>query len=855
MRVALELRRPAPAAEIQVVEVVTPRTNLATLTSAENLFSAIALAEPFSLEIAADRTRRQFLVRAGGTRMGHQLESQLGAAYPQAELRPLTPDAADPARCQPGEQVSACILELRAAAYLPIRTFTDLDVDGERAAQADPVLGILSALGDLPGGWRGLSQLVLQAAPEDWCRDYLRLSVQHPLEHERAPRPAGSAAPMLGFVSALLGCVAAVLQGLTWWRDGQWLQLAGLAVAVLVGLAIGLPALRRWCRPALYDMDLVREKVTRLAYRAELRLAVYAPEAASQAELTSQLDRLAAAFRRYNLAAANGFVARPLKLKGRDLHLPVRVGSASRQPILTTRELAGVWHLPHAAADVALLERTTARRWLPLPPSVADGCRIGASIHQGRKVPVSLPADVLGRHLLLVAKTRRGKSTLMLRLAHHAMQSEPQRAVLLVDPHRDLAEASLSMVPQLRGDAAVFLDVADRDRPFGLNLLDTGLGWDRDRAVANTLAVFQREWGDRYWGPRMEDAFRFALLSLFEANTALCAADPNAGRAEQHTLLEVPTILSDTGFRREVLSMVSDPSVRAWWSDYFEPLERRFQQELVNPVLSKIHRFEGSRAARHIVGQPASTVDPSAWLRDGGVVIVNTARGTVGDNAAALIGGTLLNLVTLAVAEQARLEPGARAPISIFVDEFHTIPGADYEAILAELSKYGANLVLATQSLARLLALGRDDGRGLRATVFANLDGLFAFNCSAEDAEYLVPELGGAIDAQDLVELGEHQCYARMSSAGRRLPTFSVNLDPPLGGDPEFGAALARASAERYGRAVALVEADRRSAVARVLEARTRYQPPTVQSQPAQSSRNKHRPRKKRRPQEATANA
>ena len=297
--------------------------------------------------------------------------------------------------------------------------------------------------------------------------------------------------------------------------------------------------------------------------------------------------------------------------------------------------------------------------------------------------------------------------------------------------------------------------------------------------MANALSVFQREWGERYWGPRMEDAFRFALLTLFDANVALCAADPVGGRATQHTLLEVPTILSDTSFRRQALSAVTDPSVRAWWSDYFEPLDRRFQMELINPILSKIHRFEGSTAARHIVGQPASTIDPAGWLRDGGVVIVNTARGTVGDNAAALIGSTLLNLVTLAVAEQARLEPGGRWPISIFVDEFHTIPGADYEAILAELNKYGANLVLATQSLARLLALGRDDGRGLRATVFANLDGLFAFNCSAEDATYLVPELGGAIDEQDLVELGEHQCYVRLSTGGQRLPTFSVKLDPP----------------------------------------------------------------------------
>jgi hypothetical protein len=436
----------------------------------------------------------------------------------------------------------------------------------------------------------------------------------------------------------------------------------------------------------------------------------------------------------------------------------------------------------------------------------------------------------------------------MLRLAQYSMHAQPRRAVLLVDPHRDLAEAALGLVPRERSADVVFLDVADRARPFGLNLLDTGLGWDRDRAVANALAVFQHEWGERYWGPRMEDAFRFALLTLFDANIALCGADPVGGRAAQHTLLEVPAILSDTAFRRHVLGTVTDPSVRAWWSDYFEPLDRRFQLELINPVLSKIHRFEGSTAARDIVGQPVSTIDPGGWLREGGVVIVNTARGIVGDNAAALIGSTLLNLVTLAVAEQARLEPGARWPISIFVDEFHTIPGADYEAILAELSKYGANLVLATQSLARLLALGGDDGRGLRATVFANLDGLFAFNCSAEDAAYLVPELGGAVDEQDLVELGEHQCYVRLSSGGRRVPTFSVKLDPPLAANAERGAALALASAHRFGREAALVEADRRSAVARLQLFRS--QPTSDRSVEASKPilRNQHRARKKTRP-------
>jgi hypothetical protein len=182
------------------------------------------------------------------------------------------------------------------------------------------------------------------------------------------------------------------------------------------------------------------------------------------------------------------------------------------------------------------------------------------------------------------------------------------------------------------------------------------------------------------------------------------------------------------------------------------------------------------------------------------------------------------------------------------VDEFHTVPGADYEAILAELSKYGANLVLATQSLARLIALDRNDSRGLRATVFANLDGLFAFNCSAEDAEYLVPELGGAIDEQDLVELGDHQCYVRLTSGGQRLPTFSVHLDPPLVGDPQLGLELSLESAERFGRDAAEVEADRRSAFARLLRSTSTQEP-----EPQRSARNEHRPRKKRRPVEVGA--
>ena len=55
----------------------------------------------------------------------------------------------------------------------------------------------------------------------------------------------------------------------------------------------------------------------------------------------------------------------------------------------------------------------------------------------------------------------------------------------------------------------------------------------------------------------MEDAFRYALLTLYEVNAAICRTDPN-GRARQHTVLEVPALLVDPAFRRSLLELVSD---------------------------------------------------------------------------------------------------------------------------------------------------------------------------------------------------------------------------------------------------------------------------------------------------------
>ncbi len=236
---------------------------------------------------------------------------------------------------------------------------------------------------------------------------------------------------------------------------------------------------------------------------------------------------------------------------------------------------------------------------------------------------------------------------------------------------------------------------------------------------------------------------------------------------------------------------------------------------MINPVLSKVNRFLASPAVHRVFGQARSTLDPRAWVRDGAVVLVDGAHGTLGADTGALLGGAFFNLAKLAIAAQEALPREHRRPITIVVDEFHTLPTADYETVLSAQAKNRANLIVATQGLATLDAFQVGPAaRPLRATLLDNVEALWAFQTSAENAAGLLPELGGEgwLDADDLTLLGRHECYCRLFSgaAGGHIDApraFRVALDPPPEPDPALAAGLATASRARWSRPAAAIDA------------------------------------------------
>jgi hypothetical protein len=233
----------------------------------------------------------------------------------------------------------------------------------------------------------------------------------------------------------------------------------------------------------------------------------------------------------------------------------------------------------------------------------------------------------------------------------------------------------------------------------------------------------------------------------------------------------------------------------------------------VDPVFTKISKLE-MQAARRIIGQGRSTLNFGQLLRERTIILVSLAKGKAGSDSAPLLGSTLMGLLLAALQEQSVLAPIDRVSLPIFVDEFQSLGGVDYQTMLAELRKWGGACCLATQSFAYL----HEMTPALLPTVLANVKQKIIFRMSAKDASIIAPEIG--VEPEDIVHLDPHTCYLSIPAAGRQQPTFSLALSPPPVGDLQVAAQI-RLQSQLYTRPGSEIDAALQIAITRTIQAKS----------------------------------
>ena len=358
-------------------------------------------------------------------------------------------------------------------------------------------------------------------------------------------------------------------------------------------------------------------------------------------------------------------------------------------------------------------------------------------------------------HSYLIGKTGTGKSTMLETLMRQDIIAG--RGLALFDPHGDLAHKVRAAVPPGRLGDLIDFDVPEKGHSLAFNPLANVPPERRTLAASGLLDVFKKIWADS-WGPRLEHILRHCLLTLLDQPAP--------------SLADIPRLLTNTTFRNYAVAHVRNGQVRDFWLREYATYPVRFRAEAIAPIQNKVGAFLADPLLYRILSQPRMSFDLRTVMDEGKILIVNLAKGKIGEDSAALLGALLLSMIGFTALGRVATPEHARRDFHVYLDEFHTFTTQALAGMLAELRKYHVSLILAHQYLTQLELPIRD-------AVLGNVGTIIAFRLGLPDAEILAKEFAPEFSDHDLMALPNYHVYLKLMIDGVVSKPFSAETVRP----------------------------------------------------------------------------
>ena len=367
-------------------------------------------------------------------------------------------------------------------------------------------------------------------------------------------------------------------------------------------------------------------------------------------------------------------------------------------------------------------------------------------------------------HFYIIGKTGTGKSTLLENMALQDL--ERGHGFALIDPHGDLVARLAARVAPSRRHGVIYLDATDPDQPYGYNPL-RHVREDRIAlAASGMMDVFKKMWPDA-WGVRMEHILRNVLMALLE--------QPDA------TLHEVLRIFSDKEFRLRVGKSLRNETIRSFLLHEFDQFSFGYRADGTAPIQNKVGAFLADPLLNRMLTAPEKDPRIRQVMDRGQVLLVNLAKGRIGDDSSSLLGGLLVTAIGLAAHSRADMPEAQRRDFFVYIDEFQSFTTLALASMLSELRKYRVGFTIAQQYIHQLEP-------DIRHAVFGNVGSVISFRVGAEDAPYLVREFHERFSHADFLQLPNHRIYLKLMIDGMPSAPFSaVTLKPAALPDRALG--------------------------------------------------------------------
>ncbi len=463
----------------------------------------------------------------------------------------------------------------------------------------------------------------------------------------------------------------------------------------------------------------------------------------------------------------------------------------NNQNVLNTVELATLFHFPDQKnIPTSQLERQASKQ-VDGPRNIAnDGLFLGYNVFRGVKKPIRLDENDRRRHMYLVGQTGTGKSTLLKNLALQDMLNG--KGFAFIDPHGDVAEDLLAMVPRERTEDVIYFSPADMEFPLGLNLFEFDDPEQKDFLVQEAINMLYKLYDPGHTGiigPRYEHWFRNAALTVM--------SNPEGG-----TFIDIPKVFTDKAYEKKLKQYVTDPTVLDFWDKEMAQTSDYHKSEVLGWFVSKFGAFLSNQMMRDIIGQSKSSFNLRDIMDNQKILLVNLSKGRTGELNSKLLGMIFVMKFQAAAMSRANVPEDERKDFSLYVDEFQNFSTDSFATILSEARKYRLNLIVANQFTTQLTEEIRD-------SVFGNIGTIISYRVGTNDADFLAKQFAPVFNADDLQRIPNGNVVARMLIGGIPTQAFSMSTLPSLGKPNEkLMNALKQLSAAKYGRPRAKVDAE-----------------------------------------------
>ncbi|MCB2160639.1 DUF87 domain-containing protein [bacterium] len=765
---------PGEWAVLQVVPVKGDIREIEAITQLLNSLGRVAV--PISFEIAGTDRRRFLLVRCR-KEDAEMVKGRVTVIYGNPDVIELAPDEDPLNYFTATHYIGTVRLQLAKPAGLPLRTYRELGAN-------DTIMPLLSALYDLKNNEVGVTQMIIRGeAPEDWAAPYK----QELLAIKRRQQGLLTSGQLMKLFALILG-IGFLILGLSMALFQEWI----LAISgVFLGGAMSFYGAKFFKKSDMEwseaQEEMVSRKIQMPAYAVEIRIA-----AGSDGRVRTRriLESIAGAYKVFGLESGNYLDPTPLNHGSGFVPSDIREESPVVS-LLGDEEIATLWHLPVEELP-DMLASNRVRHVLPDIDLVSDrqnGWYVGQSKKTaGVPVDVWLPRSTITQtHALLMGRTRMGKSNTLEHMIHEVAK-DPERTIVVIDPHDDMVEDLLGLMPLHRLNDILYLNFGEEALRPAFNPLDVTLFGGNAEETAAAFQEVAHALYKRYWGPRMEVPFNRAVMSITLANSI---REPDS----QFTILDVLALLQfeaeqRVAFLEEVLpdDTVLKRTIINYFNFEFGDLQKAFREQVVMPVLSKLRPFESNTHLLSIFGQPRCSFNVINAVLEGKIILIRTGAAKISREYSDFLGSLMLNMIKKAIFLQSNIPFEERRPTTIFVDESQSFSGIDYGEALAEIAKFGGNLVLTTQgskTVGRSTSSDQVDDPHAFSKIMDNVDTVFVLRISGENALVLSEtEFWEEMTPADLINLDKYQAFVRYTKGEKVVGPFKVHLAGPLEKDP-----------------------------------------------------------------------